>query len=120
MAYRFSLTPRLVTLGLVSLVALLVLMFLLGMQIGQRLAPVRAPAAQAQPAQTAQAQTAQAQAQAHLDRMTQGAAAAVAPPGTPLGATLVAPSIASLANPAVSGVTAPALLPPSAQPREVP
>lgn len=118
MAYRFSLTPRLVTLGLVSLVALLVLMFLLGMQIGQRLAPVRAPAAQAQPAQTAQDQTAQAQ--AHLDRMTQGAAAAVAPPGTPLGATLVAPSIASLANPAVSGVTAPALLSPLAQPREVP
>lgn len=39
MEYRFSLTARLVTLGVVGLVALMVLLFALGYVIGQRLAP---------------------------------------------------------------------------------
>ena len=40
MEYRFSLTPRLVAIGLFSLLALFVLLFLLGMQVGQRTRPV--------------------------------------------------------------------------------
>jgi len=38
MTLRFSMTPRLLGLTVFSLLALLVLMFLLGIQIGQRLA----------------------------------------------------------------------------------
>ena len=34
--YRFSLTPRLIAVGLFSLVALFVLLFLMGIQVGQR------------------------------------------------------------------------------------
>jgi hypothetical protein len=37
MEYRFSLTPRLVAIGLFAVVALLVLLFALGFQLGQRL-----------------------------------------------------------------------------------
>ena len=40
MEYRFSLTPRMVALGLFSLLALFVLLFLLGLQVGQRTRPV--------------------------------------------------------------------------------
>ena len=40
MEYRFSLTPRLVAIGLFSLLALFVLLFLLGMQVGQRTRPL--------------------------------------------------------------------------------
>ena len=39
MEYRFSLTARLVTLGVFGLVALMVMLFALGYVIGQRLAP---------------------------------------------------------------------------------
>ena len=46
MEYRFSLTPRLIALGLFSSVALLILLFTLGYQIGLRMAkPVPAPSA---------------------------------------------------------------------------
>lgn len=38
MEYRFSLTPRLIALALFSSVALLILLFTLGFQIGQRMA----------------------------------------------------------------------------------
>lgn len=45
MEYRFSLTPRLVAVGIFSLVALFVLLFLLGMQVGLKTArPAEAPA----------------------------------------------------------------------------
>lgn len=37
MEYRFSLTPRLVAIGLFAVLALLVLLFALGFQLGQRL-----------------------------------------------------------------------------------
>lgn len=37
MEYRFSLTPRLVALGVLSCVTLLVLMFALGYVVGQRM-----------------------------------------------------------------------------------
>jgi hypothetical protein len=37
MEYRFSLTPRLLAIGLFAVVALLVLLFALGFQLGQRL-----------------------------------------------------------------------------------
>jgi hypothetical protein len=40
MDYRFSLTPRLLLLACLSLLTLLVLAFLLGIQLGSRLAPV--------------------------------------------------------------------------------
>ncbi|WP_255429231.1 hypothetical protein [Ramlibacter albus] len=50
MEYRFSLTPRLVAVGLFSLVALFVLLFLLGMQVGQRTARPADPAAAGAPA----------------------------------------------------------------------
>lgn len=44
MEYRFSLTPRLIALALFSSVALLILLFTLGFQIGQRMAkPVPVP-----------------------------------------------------------------------------
>jgi hypothetical protein len=38
MEYRFSLTPRLIALALFSGIALLILLFTLGFQIGQRMA----------------------------------------------------------------------------------
>jgi hypothetical protein len=38
MEYRFSLTPRLIALALFSSVALLILLFTLGFQVGQRMA----------------------------------------------------------------------------------
>lgn len=47
--YRFSLTPRLVAVGLFSLLAIFVLLFLLGMQVGQRSRPLGADAALAAP-----------------------------------------------------------------------
>jgi hypothetical protein len=37
MDYRFSMTPRLLVLAVLGLLALFVLLFLLGMQVGQRL-----------------------------------------------------------------------------------
>lgn len=43
MDHHFSLTPRLVWLAGASLLALLVLLFLLGVQMGRRLAPVAEP-----------------------------------------------------------------------------
>jgi hypothetical protein len=44
MEYRFSLTPRLIALALFSSLALLILLFTLGFQVGQRMAkPVPAP-----------------------------------------------------------------------------
>ena len=46
MEYRFSLTPRLIALAIFSGVALMVLLFALGYQIGQGMAPPRAPVAQ--------------------------------------------------------------------------
>ncbi len=50
MDYRFSLTPRLLLLACLSLLTLLVLAFLLGIQLGHRLAPVPAAAAPVTPA----------------------------------------------------------------------
>jgi hypothetical protein len=50
MDYRFSLTPRLLLLACLSLLTLLVLAFLLGIQLGHRLAPVPAAAAPVMPA----------------------------------------------------------------------
>jgi hypothetical protein len=47
MEYRFNFTPRLVALGLFAGVALLVLLFSLGFQLGVRMAA--APAAKAAP-----------------------------------------------------------------------
>lgn len=43
MEYRLSLTPRLVAVGFFAVVALLVLLFALGFQLGQRLAAGEAP-----------------------------------------------------------------------------
>ena len=37
MEYRFSMTPRLLVLAVLGLLALFILLFLLGMQVGQRL-----------------------------------------------------------------------------------
>lgn len=54
MEYRFSLTARLVALGVFGLVALMLLLFALGLVLGQRMAPVAASSAPAQ-AQTAPA-----------------------------------------------------------------
>jgi hypothetical protein len=51
--YRFSLTPRLVAVGLFSLLAIFVLLFLLGMQVGQRARPLGAEAAIAAPLENA-------------------------------------------------------------------
>ncbi len=51
MEYRFSLTPRLVLLGSLSLLTLLGVLFLLGVQMGQRMA-APAPARPAAPAAT--------------------------------------------------------------------
>jgi ABC-type multidrug transport system fused ATPase/permease subunit len=46
MEYRFSLTPRLIALAIFSGVALLILLFTLGFQIGQRMAsPAPTPSA---------------------------------------------------------------------------
>lgn len=45
MEYRFSLTPRLIALALFSGVALMVLLFALGYQVGQSMAERPAPAA---------------------------------------------------------------------------
>ena len=43
MEYRFSLTPRLIALAIFSGVALLILLFTLGFQIGQRMAKPATP-----------------------------------------------------------------------------
>jgi hypothetical protein len=48
MEYRFSLTPRLIALALFSGVALMVLLFALGYQVGQSVAERPAPAAVSQ------------------------------------------------------------------------
>lgn len=45
MDYRFSLTPRLMAVGAFCLVALLALVFALGVAVGQRMAPAPAPVA---------------------------------------------------------------------------
>jgi hypothetical protein len=77
MEYRLSLTPRMVLLGTFSLLALLVLMLLLGMQLGRRMAtdqPV-AKAVPTQPAQPVQAVS------APLAAVPAAPLAAVAPPG---------------------------------------
>lgn len=43
MEYRLSLTPRLLVVGLCATVALLVLLFALGFQVGERMADAQAP-----------------------------------------------------------------------------
>ncbi len=68
MDYRFSLTPRLLLLACLSLLTLLVLSFLLGIQLGHRLAPASPPPAAATPAAA-----------------TSAAPASAAPAGTPGG-----------------------------------
>lgn len=60
MEYQLSLTPRLLALGLCGVVALLVLLFALGFQVGQRMSdkapqPVRMLAAAPQQAALAEA-----------------------------------------------------------------
>ena len=45
MSYRFHLTPRLLVVGLTGLLALLVLLFLLGLELGRRMAAEPAAAA---------------------------------------------------------------------------
>jgi hypothetical protein len=77
MEYRLSLTPRMVLLGTFSLLALLVLMLLLGMQIGRRMATDQ-PAAMTAPAQPPQPVKAVS---APAASVPAAPLAAVAPPG---------------------------------------
>jgi hypothetical protein len=88
MEYRFSLTPRLVAVGLFSLVALFVLLFLLGMQVGIRTAkpaesaPVSAvPTGVADPLAAAQKKAVEAE--AALKQVVAPAQPAPAAPAAP-------------------------------------
>lgn len=75
--YRFSLTPRLIALGLFASVALLVLLFALGYMVGQRMAPE--PQAEAQSADGRLGRVADKTEQRMLHKAEQGAAGAAAP-----------------------------------------
>lgn len=81
MEYRFSLTPRLVALGLFSLLALFVLLFLLGMQIGQRTRPITetVPVPSAAEKALAGVEKQVNDAEAAAKKKIDGAAAAIAP-----------------------------------------
>jgi hypothetical protein len=76
MDYRFSITPRLLILAAVSLLALFILLFLLGLFVGQRLGPVSALEPSNMPKLTAPTTGA-------LPAALTPSAAAAAPPTTP-------------------------------------
>lgn len=54
MDYKFCLTPRLIALAIFSSIALMVLLFALGYQVGRNMAPLPAPAAPGNMVDTAQ------------------------------------------------------------------
>ena len=89
MDYRFSITPRLLILAALSLLALFILLFLLGIFVGQQLGPVSALG------------------QTNLPKLTAPASAALPSPGslppalTPQAAVAAPPATPAPAAPAV-------------------
>lgn len=83
--YRFSLTPRLIALGMFASVALLVLLFALGYMVGQRMAPE--PQQDAQSADGRLGRATDKAEQRMLNKAEQSAVGAAAPLTAPLKAT---------------------------------
>ena len=100
--YRFSLTPRLVGLGAFSLLALFVLLFLLGVEVGHRSAATTSPVAgELSNAARAEAVKAEQAVLKHVPAAAQPAAAALVPiqPAAPVQAPAVAPVVAPAGRP---------------------
>jgi hypothetical protein len=91
MEIRFSLTPRLVAVGSVTLLALFVLLFLLGLQVGQRMRPAGAAHAVSGAMEDARKQAADAEAAAK-----QKLQAVSLVPGAPAAAPAAAPAPAAV------------------------
>lgn len=84
MDYRFSITPRLLILAAVSLLALFILLFLLGIFVGQRLGPVSA----LEPSKLPKVMTPPSQA---LPTALTSSTTVAAPPATPAPAVQAKP-----------------------------